>query len=81
MTEELVLVGESRGDLFDKSTVGDSGSVVWDSKGCALGLLRRALLSNDKYLVAYVTPLEYVFKHITAMLGLSDDAIRIAQGN
>ena len=45
---------------------GDSGSVVWDIRGCVVGLIFRGIrvTNSDDEGFGYVTPIEDVFKDI-----------------
>ncbi|KAM0354356.1 hypothetical protein ACHAPU_001400 [Fusarium lateritium] len=60
---------------------GDSGSVVFDSNGCAVGLLFRGLRPNNDNAVGhtYVTPIEHVFKGIKESSKGKIVDVRIAQ--
>lgn len=55
---------------------GDSGSVVWNRDGHALGLLFRGQTDPDSAMFTYVTPIVYVFDHIRSFLGVK---IRVAE--
>ncbi|KAJ3478344.1 hypothetical protein NLG97_g8605 [Lecanicillium saksenae] len=58
---------------------GDSGAVVYDENGDAVGLLFRGQRPAGANKFAYVTPLEHVFTHIAKHLKLERSAIRIAK--
>ncbi|KAJ3475207.1 hypothetical protein NLG97_g9542 [Lecanicillium saksenae] len=55
------------------ATDGDSGAVVYDGRARAVGQLFRGGTKD------YVTPMEYILAHIAEFLGLSRDAVRIAE--
>ncbi|KAJ2966951.1 hypothetical protein NQ176_g9903 [Zarea fungicola] len=55
---------------------GDSGSVIFDKDGHATGLLFGGQTDPETARFTYVTPIEFVFNHISAFLGVK---IRIAE--
>jgi hypothetical protein len=82
LSDEYVFIQGARG--YDKPFAGpgDSGSVVFDSNGCAVGLLFRGLRpNNDNNMVGltYVTPIEHVLKDIKEFCKGKIVDIRIAQ--
>lgn len=60
---------------------GDSGSILFDEEGCALGLLFTGCqpTSADRQGHAFVTPIEYVFNHIVQSSNGRILEVRIAQ--
>lgn len=62
------------------ATKGDSGSVVWDEQGRAVGLLFRGrVVQQTDRIVAYITPINDVFEDIMKFSQGSIKEIRIAR--
>ncbi|KAK4152571.1 hypothetical protein C8A00DRAFT_44382 [Chaetomidium leptoderma] len=83
ISEEFAFVASATTDDGDGrfATIGDSGSVVWNKEGQAVGLLLRGQKpqqSGDTSLV-YVTPIEDVFADIKAFSKGEITEIRIAK--
>ncbi|KAK3934935.1 hypothetical protein QBC46DRAFT_398578 [Diplogelasinospora grovesii] len=73
------VVGIARKEIFGNR--GDSGSIVWDDEGRAMGLLftgQTPHQTEERYCL--VTPIEDVFKSIKEMSGGNIEDIRIAGG-
>lgn len=78
-SEEFVYIGEPQSDWLAKN--GDSGSVVFDREGRAVGLLfrgHRAQNASNTY--CYITPIEDIFYDIKDFSKGSITEIRIAEG-
>jgi len=82
-SEEFVFVASVAGDNWDcrLATLGDSGSVVWDKEGQAVGLLFRGQQPQQTqgHPLAYVTPIEDVFADIKEFSNGKIHEIRIAE--
>ncbi|KAG7292834.1 hypothetical protein NEMBOFW57_002879 [Staphylotrichum longicolle] len=77
-SEEFVYIGDPQSDWLAKN--GDSGSVVFDREGRAVGLLfrgHRAQNANNTY--CYITPIEDIFNDIKDFSKGSITEIRIAE--